>query len=237
MSRKGIPVHKYAMNRTIQAKAIIAGVLLLLPAVFGHADSPLTVRHLASEQNIITLNVQKRFLLLPIQDNAPEGRVTIVIGNRQAGTKWMDWGKDHYATVTFSNAPEGRCIALGWMSNWQYQGVLPTEQYRGANTIARDLSLYRKDGDIFLKCAPSREIEKARKIDMKLSNAKGENIHMYYDMLRGQFVMDRSNSGEAGFSQDFPAVTIAPAEPYDSMSFVSDRGSFTVKSMKIYRLD
>ena len=105
------------MNRTIQAKAIIAGVLLLLPAVFGHADSPLTVRHLASEQNIITLNVQKRFLLLPIQDNAPEGRVTIVIGNRQAGTKWMDWGKDHYATVTFSNAPEGRCIALGWMSN------------------------------------------------------------------------------------------------------------------------
>lgn len=93
-----------------------------------------------------------------------------------------------------------------------------------------------------------------------------------YDMLRGQFVMDRSNSGEAGFSQDFPAVTIAPAatedefalrlfvdrssieafgnggefvmtnlvfpaEPYDSMSFVSDRGSFTVKSMKIYRLD
>ena len=86
MSRKGIPVHKYAMNRTIQAKAIIAGVLLLLPAVFGHADSPLTVRHLASEQNIITLNVQKRFLLLPIQDNAPEGRVTIVIGNRQAGT-------------------------------------------------------------------------------------------------------------------------------------------------------
>lgn len=49
------------------------------------------------------------------------------------------------------------------MSNWQYQGVLPTEQYRGANTIARDLSLYRKDGDIFLKCAPSREIEKARK--------------------------------------------------------------------------
>ena len=74
------------MNRTIQAKAIIAGVLLLLPAVFGHADSPLTVRHLASEQNIITLNVQKRFLLLPIQDNAPEGRVTLVIGNRQAGT-------------------------------------------------------------------------------------------------------------------------------------------------------
>ena len=89
------------------------------------------------------------------------GKRPLCHGNIQH-TKWMDWGKDHYATVTFSNAPEGRCIALGWMSNWQYQGVLPTEQYRGANTIARDLSLYRKDGDIFLKCAPSREIEKAR---------------------------------------------------------------------------
>ena len=29
-------------------------------------------------------------------------------------TKWMDYGKDHYATVTFSNAPDGRCVALGW---------------------------------------------------------------------------------------------------------------------------
>lgn len=39
------------------------------------------------------------------------------VNESPTGTKWMDWGKDHYATVTFSNAPEGRCIALGWMSN------------------------------------------------------------------------------------------------------------------------
>ena len=77
-------------------------------------------------------------------------------------TKWMDYGKDHYATVTFSNAPDGRCIALGWMSNWQYAAQVPTKQYRSANTIARDLSLYRKDGDLLLRCAPSKEIEAAR---------------------------------------------------------------------------
>ena len=35
-------------------------------------------------------------------------------------TKWMDFGKDHYATVTWSNAPQNRVIALAWMSNWQY---------------------------------------------------------------------------------------------------------------------
>lgn len=77
-------------------------------------------------------------------------------------TKWMDWGKDHYATVTFSNAPGGRVVALGWMSNWQYQGVLPTLQYRGANTIARDLSLYRDGGELLLRCAPVPEMEAAR---------------------------------------------------------------------------
>ena len=77
-------------------------------------------------------------------------------------TKWMDWGKDHYATVTFSHAPGGRTVALGWMSNWQYQTVLPTKQYRGANTIARDLSLYRRDGELLLRCTPSPEMESAR---------------------------------------------------------------------------
>ena len=81
-------------------------------------------------------------------------------------TKWMDYGKDHYATVTFSNAPDGRCVALGWMSNWQYAAVVPTKQYRSANTIARDLTLYRQGGDLLLKSAPSKEIEAARK-DMK----------------------------------------------------------------------
>ena len=77
-------------------------------------------------------------------------------------TKWMDWGKDNYATVTWNNAPDNRCIALGWMSNWQYQAVLPTFQYRGSNTIARDLTLYEENGDYYLKSAPSPEIESLR---------------------------------------------------------------------------
>lgn len=83
-------------------------------------------------------------------------------------TKWLDWGKDNYATVTWSNAPEGRCIALGWMSNWQYANNVPTLQYRSANTIARDLTLYRSGADLYLKSTPSVEIEKARteKVDV-----------------------------------------------------------------------
>ena len=77
-------------------------------------------------------------------------------------TKWMDWGKDNYATVTWNNAPEGRCVALGWMSNWQYANNVPTRQYRSANTIARDLTIYREGGELYLKSTPSPEIKKAR---------------------------------------------------------------------------
>lgn len=226
-------------------------------------------------------------------------------------TKWLDWGKDNYATVTWSNAPAGRCIALGWMSNWQYANNVPTTQYRSANTLARDLTLYRVGGELYLKSKPSPEIKKARaeekkiptfevkgnyevaslladnkgayeiemtienkgtsKIDFSLLNEKGEKVAMYYDVVRKQFVMDRSASGIVGFSRDFPAVTVAPvrntdqihlrlfidrssveafgedgeyvmtnlvfpAEPYNRMVFSSDKGSYIVKSMNVYRL-
>ncbi len=226
-------------------------------------------------------------------------------------TKWLDWGKDNYATVTWSNAPAGRCIALGWMSNWQYANNVPTTQYRSANTLARDLTLYRAGGELYLMSKPSPEIKKARaeekkistfevkgnyevaslladnkgayeiemtienkgtsKIDFSLMNEKGEKVAMYYDVVRKQFVMDRSASGIVGFSRDFPAVTVAPvrntdqihlrlfidrssveafgedgeyvmtnlvfpAEPYNRMVFSSDKGSYIVKSMNVYRL-
>ena len=77
-------------------------------------------------------------------------------------TKWMDWGKDHYAAVTWSNAPEGRHIALAWMSNWEYANNVPTRQYRSGNSVPRDLSLYTHEGETYVKCTPSRELLKLR---------------------------------------------------------------------------
>lgn len=226
-------------------------------------------------------------------------------------TKWMDWGKDNYATVTWNNAPDGRCVALGWMSNWQYANNVPTRQYRSANTIARDLTLYRVGEELYLKSTPSPEVKKARgekvskpsfnvageyevasllddnkgayevelviqnqgasKIAFCLLNEKGEKVSMYYDLARRQFVMDRSESGTVDFSKDFPAVTVAPADtdkeltlrlfvdrssieafgedgkfvmtnlvfpslPYNKMCFTSDEKGYTVKSLKVYRL-
>ena len=56
-------------------------------------------------------------------------------------TRWLDYGRDNYAGVTFSNAPEGKKIFLGWMSNWHYAGKVPTDPWRSAMTLPRELSL------------------------------------------------------------------------------------------------
>ena len=77
-------------------------------------------------------------------------------------TKWLDWGKEHYATVCFSNTGE-RTIAVRWMSNWQYCNIVPTKQFRSANALPRELSLYTQDGEIYLSAAPVPEIKTLRK--------------------------------------------------------------------------
>ena len=77
-------------------------------------------------------------------------------------TKWLDWGKDHYATVCFSNTGE-RAIAVPWMSNWQYCNIVPTKQFRSANALPRELSLYTQDGEIYLSAVPVPEIKTLRK--------------------------------------------------------------------------
>lgn len=74
-------------------------------------------------------------------------------------TKWMDYGKDNYATVSWSDAPDGRRTVIGWMSNWQYAAEAPTLQYRSANTLPREMGLFNgADGQLYLSSAPSPEL-------------------------------------------------------------------------------
>lgn len=122
-------------------------------------------------------------------------------------TKWMDWGKDNYATVTWSNAPEGRTVALGWMSNWQYQTVLPTQQYRGANTLPRDLSLYKRGGEYYLKSKPSKELEAIRSTKHALGSFKVSGQHEIATLLpenKGAYeicmTIKKGNAAQAAFS-------------------------------------
>ena len=143
-------------------------------------------------------------------------------------TRWMDYGKDHYATVTFDNAPDGRKIALAWMSNWQYANQVPTKQFRSANSVPRDLDLFEHNGQTYCGVTPSKELLALRGqtvgklpktceivVDVKgsteilLSNTLGEQVVMKYDAAKQTFSMDRTRS-YASFSEAFPVETIAP---------------------------
>ncbi len=55
--------------------------------------------------------------------------------------EFVDEGRDFYAGVTFNDAPAGKRIMLGWMSNWLYAQQTPTGRWRGAMTLPRELRL------------------------------------------------------------------------------------------------
>lgn len=79
-------------------------------------------------------------------------------------TLWMDYGKDHYATVSWSNAPDGRTPVIAWMSNWDYANEVPTKQFRSANSVPRDLEIFKTvDGKLRLASIPVPELDAMRK--------------------------------------------------------------------------
>lgn len=84
-------------------------------------------------------------------------------------TRWVDYGPDEYAGVTFYNTGQRR-IFLGWMSNWQYAKLVPTEKWRSAMTVPRELSI-QKSGDKYLLVSnPVKELSILDENDIKLQD-------------------------------------------------------------------
>ena len=138
----------------------------------------------------------------------------------QDAALWQDYGKDHYAAVSFSNAPDGRHPMMAWMSNWQYANGVPTRQYRSANTICREPFLYEAaDRQLYLGSRPSPEYDALhldRTVKVKgtctvtLSNDEGEALTIRYDQKAMTLTVDRSKSGATRFSRDFAVPATAP---------------------------
>ncbi len=188
-------------------------------------------------------------------------------------TKWMDYGKDHYATVSWSGAPDNRRTLIGWMSNWQYAAEVPTLQYRSANTLPREAGLFKNaDGQIYMSSAPSPELvnirdkeivkvnnksagrkkrvfslpvsndgvceilldldcRRADSVDIRIANNADESVTLRYNSSDHTLSFDRRHSGIVDFSQDFPAVTVAPTFENDkkiSLRIFIDKSSMEV---------
>jgi len=68
-----------------------------------------------------------------------------------SGPHWVDWGKDFYASTSFSNTAVGsdgipERIWIAWMSDWQYAANLPSLPGRGEMTVVRHLYLRQPRG-------------------------------------------------------------------------------------------
>ena len=77
-------------------------------------------------------------------------------------SSWVDYGKDFYAAVTWNDVPDGRRIAIGWMNNWNYAGAIPTDPWRSAMSVPRELALQTIDGQARLVQQPVRELRSLR---------------------------------------------------------------------------
>jgi fructan beta-fructosidase len=148
-------------------------------------------------------NNKKWVLLVSMNPGGPNGgsATQYFVGNFdgknftpiQTGTLWIDYGTDNYAGVTYSNI-ENRAIAIGWMSNWQYAGKVPTQPWRGADTFPRELSLKTADNNIYLTSTPVKELDQIingsqsiQNIDVKGSYDLPVEIKSYNGKLLLQF--------------------------------------------------
>ncbi len=86
-------------------------------------------------------------------------------------TRWIDYGPDDYAGITWSNTGNRR-IFLGWMSNWLYANEVPTTTFRNAMTIPRELKLKHVGKDIFVTSQPVAELSKIQSKPVVIQNAR-----------------------------------------------------------------
>lgn len=163
---------------------------------------------------------------------------------------WLDYGRDNYAGVTWSNIPEsdGRKLFIGWMNNWDYANDIPTVNFRGAMTLPRELKLAHNGKHLVVANPPAAEVNalrgNAKKLDpftvdnshtinnlteesagtfeiemtieaanasnfnFAVANEKGEKTIFSFDLEKGLFGVDRSESGIIDFRDNFAPKTI-----------------------------
>ncbi|MFD2569676.1 glycoside hydrolase family 32 protein [Spirosoma soli] len=142
-------------------------------------------------------------------------------------TKWMDYGTDNYAGVTFSNTGD-RVILMGWMSNWQYANVVPTTSWRSANTVPRELGLKEVNKELYLTSNPVKELDVLNEKITSLNNiaVKGD-----YDLI----------AKTGGKADRFRLALSAPATNDFSIVLANEQGNELVigydKAANAYYID
>lgn len=119
-----------------------------------------------------------------------DGKIFFADGIKE---KWLDWGPDNYAGVTWSGIPEsdGRRLFIGWMSNWNYANVVPASTWRSAMTLPRELVLEKLNGEYTLLSKPVEELKTLRQAE-KAVTAEGLKIKGTRKIELGNIDLSRS---------------------------------------------
>ncbi|MGF6952145.1 fructan beta-fructosidase [Neobacillus sp. B4I6] len=180
--------------------------------------------------------IQKWVLLVSIGDNHDfkEGSrtqyfigqfdgTTFVNDNSDETILWMDYGRDNYAGVSWSDIPaeDGRRIYIGWMSNWRYANQVPTEDWRSAMTLPRVLSLASNEAGVRLIQKVAAEIETIRKSsevyqDLTVEANQPAIFNMFSPLMEVSIQLENQTSNSFGIvfqnSEDVNTVIRYDAE-------------------------
>lgn len=157
---------------------------------------------------------------------------------------WLDYGRDYYAAVSFSNAPDGRRLMVGWASNWEYAADTPTYPWRSSMSLVRELGLVRSGRDghrlkqrpvlppdarrhrtgdgpaalpgvlVFTASAP-RTGPGSSTFVLDGGADTGEELRITVDAAAGQVLCDRTRAGDTSFHPRYASVDRAPLPDVD----------------------
>lgn len=135
----------------------------------------------------------------------------------QKDVKWIDQGADNYAGVLYNNAPNNKKLFMGWMSNWEYAQQVPTERWRSAMTLPRELTLHKTDGDYQIHSKPVTQFQSIVE-NIQVETAKtpylntledgnylNKRIQFHHETKNGNLEIKLSNSLQENYSITFDA--------------------------------
>jgi levanase/fructan beta-fructosidase len=149
--------------------------------------------------------------------------------------RWIDFGKDNYAGITFNNEPNGKRIFIGWLANWSDVKNHPETSWKTQMTIPRELGLTKLKGEIVVTQQPVCEATYELKIAEPKSGIVGlkgfvelgynadsktifiDNFEAPYEVTNGQLhlkvIVDRA-SVELFTGDGVRAITVAIFPPW-----------------------
>jgi fructan beta-fructosidase len=126
-----------------------------------------------------------------------------VFKSQDTVTRWIDYGPDDYAGVTWNNTGRRR-IFLGWMSNWEYATTVPTATWRNAMTIPRNLFLEEAGGRLYVASKPAPEVYSLSRHKLEVTHLTVDSTRSLSNILQdtaGRYILDVR--GAADESVDF----------------------------------